>query len=104
MTAVIWSPKSLRDLDDIKAYVAQRNPTAAQRLVKKIVRRMDRIELFPNSGSNVEEDDSRRYRQVLQGNYRVIYRYDAGSDTAFVVTVIHAARLLDPDSIDPAGR
>ena len=58
----------------------------------------------PNSGGYVEEDDSRRYRQVLQGNYRVIYRFDAASDTAFVVTVIHAARLLDPDSIDPGGR
>jgi Plasmid stabilization system protein len=104
MTAIVWSPKLLRDLDDIKGYVAQHNPTAALRLIRKIVRRMDRIEMFPNSDGYVEEDDSRRYRQVLQGNYRVIYRYDPDLDTAFVVTVIHAARLLDPDSIDPAGR
>jgi hypothetical protein len=29
--------------------------------------------LFPNSGGFVEEDELHRYRQVLQGNYRVIY-------------------------------
>jgi toxin ParE1/3/4 len=104
MTDIVWSPKSLRDLDDIEAYVAQRNPTAARRLVQKIVRRMDRVQMFPNSGGYVEEDDTRGYRQVLQGNYRVIYRYDPAANTAFVVTVIHAARLLDTDAIDPMGR
>jgi hypothetical protein len=36
---------------------------------------------------------------VLQGNYRVIYRYDAAAKTAFVITVLHAARLLDPDEL-----
>jgi plasmid stabilization system protein ParE len=69
-------------------------------LVQKIVRRADRLEKFPNSGSYVEEDDSRRYRQVLQGNYRVIYRYDPQSNTAVVLTVIHAARLLDVGDLE----
>jgi len=102
MTQIIWSPKSLRDLDGIEAYIAKHNPVAAKRLVQKIIRRTDRLELFPNSGGYVEEDESHRYRQVLQGNYRVIYRYDPNANAAIVVTVIHAARLLDPDMIDNA--
>ena len=61
--------------------------------------RARRIELFPESGGWVEEDESHRYRQVLQGNFRVIYRYEAAADSAFVITVIHAARLLDPDTL-----
>jgi mRNA-degrading endonuclease RelE of RelBE toxin-antitoxin system len=59
--------------------------------------------LFPNSGGFVEEDELHRYRQVLQGNYRVIYRYDPTTDVATFITVIHAARLLDPDSLSDAG-
>jgi toxin ParE1/3/4 len=100
MTQIIWSPKSSQDLDGIHAYVAQHNPTAAKRLIQKIIRRTDRLVLFPNSGGYVEEDESRRYRQVLQGNYRVIYRYDPGADAVLIITVIHAARLLDPQTLD----
>jgi len=39
MTRIVWSPKSIRDLDAIEVYVAQYNPTAAKRLVHKIIRR-----------------------------------------------------------------
>lgn len=99
MTQVIWSPRALFDLDAIEAYIAQDNTTAARRLVAKIVERAKRIEMFPESGGFVEEDESHRYRQVLQGNYRVIYRYEPTEGAAYVVTVIHAARLLDPDSL-----
>lgn len=99
MTRVVWSPLALADLDAIEAYIAKDNPVAARRLIVKIVKRTKRIESFPLSGGWVEEDDHKRYRQVLQGNYRVIYRYDAGAQTAFVITVLHAARLLDPDDL-----
>jgi plasmid stabilization system protein ParE len=99
MTRVIWSPRALLDLDAIKSYIAKDHPAAASRLVAKIIMRAKRIELFPLSGGFVEEDDQQRYRQVLQGNYRVIYRYESASNTAYILTVIHAARLLDPDQL-----
>jgi plasmid stabilization system protein ParE len=82
-----------------KPYIAKDSVTAARRLVAKIVHRARRIETFPESGGFVEEDESHRYRQVLQGNFRVIYRYERALDTAYVVTVIHAAKLLDPDTL-----
>ena len=82
MTRIVWSPKSFSDLEGIEGYVAQFNPTAAKRLVQKISRRTERLERFPNSRGYVEEDGSRRYRQVLQGNYRVIYRYDEQTNAA----------------------
>ena len=100
MTKVWWSPKSVRDLGAIEAYIAQFNPVAARRLIQKIIRRTDRLHSFPLSGGYVPEDDSQRYRQVLQGNYRVIYRHDAGAQVTTIVTVIHAARLLDPETLD----
>ena len=100
MTRIIWSPKSVRDLAEIEAYIAQHNPVAAKRLVQKIIRRTDRLQSSPNSGGLVEEDERRRYRQVLLGNYRVIYRYDQEEKTAIIITVIHAARLLDTDELD----
>jgi len=99
MTPILWSPKSLRDLDAIEGYVAQFNPVAARRLVQKLIRRTDRLQLFPLSGGCIPEDERSVYRQVLQGNYRAIYRYDTNANQVLIVTVIHAARLLDPDTL-----
>jgi len=48
----------------------------------------------------VEEDEQGRYRQVLQGNYRVIYRHDPAAHSATVITVIHARRLLDAGGVE----
>ena len=100
MSQIIWSPKSIRDLEAIQAYIGQYNPTAAKRLVQRILGRTGRLERFPKSGGYVPEDESRRYRQVLQGNYRVIYRYEKATEVVTVVTVIHAARLLDTDGLE----
>ncbi|MEX2174488.1 MAG: type II toxin-antitoxin system RelE/ParE family toxin [Pirellulaceae bacterium] len=99
MTRLIWSPRALDDLDAIEAYIAKDNPVAARRLITKIVHRANRIERFPEGGGFVDEDETRRYRQVLQGSYRIIYRYEPAAKTAFIIAVIHAARLLDPDTL-----
>jgi addiction module RelE/StbE family toxin len=100
MTQIVWSPKSLRDLEAIQGYIAQFNPTAAGRVVQKIIRRTDRLQSWPLSGGHVPEDATQAYRQVIMGNYRVIYRYDESSNRLTVITVIHAARLLDLDADD----
>jgi mRNA-degrading endonuclease RelE of RelBE toxin-antitoxin system len=36
---------------------------------------------------------------VIQGNYRVIYRHDFEQSVVYIITVIHAARLLDVDGL-----
>ena len=100
MTRVVWSPKSIRDLDAIHDYVAQFNPVAAKRLIQKIVQRTDRLLRFPLSGGVVPEDDFSVYRQVLHGNYRVIYRHQAEQAVVRIITVTHAARLLDPERLN----
>jgi plasmid stabilization system protein ParE len=58
MIRIVWSQKSLRDLDAIQAYVSTFSPTAASRLVQKIIRRTDRLMAYPNSGGLVEEDEA----------------------------------------------
>jgi plasmid stabilization system protein ParE len=47
---------------------------------------------FPESGRKVPEDKTGTYRELLVGNYRVVYRVD--EDTVTIVTLIHGARVL----------
>ncbi|MDX1944585.1 MAG: type II toxin-antitoxin system RelE/ParE family toxin [Pirellulaceae bacterium] len=100
MTRIVWSRRSLDDLDAIEAYIAKDHPAAARRVVQRIVKRTDRLCPFPKSGGFVEEDDHHRYRQVIQGNYRVIYRFEEASNIVFIITVIHGARLLDLEGLN----
>ena len=53
---------------------------------------------FPDSGSLVPEDDTRTYREVFQGPYRIIFR--RGESHIVIVAIHHAARLLHIDDFE----
>src|SRR5262245_25015183 len=92
MAQIIWDPVAIDDLDEIARYIARSAPAAARRLVQRIVERVEKLKRFPLTGGFIPEDNRRIYRELIQGNYRVIYRCD-GNDVV-VVTVYHAARQL----------
>jgi toxin ParE1/3/4 len=99
MMRLIWSLQSLDDLAAIRDYVSRDAPVAAQRLIESIYAKADSLAAHPRSGGLVEEDSQGTYRQLLHGNYRLIYRVDDTAKVVRIVTVIHAARLLDPHKL-----
>jgi plasmid stabilization system protein ParE len=55
------------------------------------------INQFPESGGRVLEFDDPTIRELIEGNYRIIYRLQAGH--AEVLAVVHGAKQLpDPPS------
>lgn len=97
MARVIWTERALQDLERVLDYIAADAPLAARRFAQRIIARTDSLSHTPRIGGFVEEDDTRTYRQLVQGNYRNIYRVD--DDTVYIVAVHHAARLLDVDEL-----
>ena len=93
MAQIIWAPRALDDLEHLIAYISRDAPVTARRFAQKIIARVESLQDQPLSGSFLPEDETRTYRQLIQGNYRVIYR--AQEPTVIVVAVHHAARLLD---------
>ena len=59
--------------------------------------RVEALSSQPESGSRLSEDDRQLYRQIFQGAYRVIYRYENG--IVWIVAVYHSARLLSDDDV-----
>ena len=97
MAQITWDPVAIDDLNEIGSYIARSAPAAARRLVQRIIDRVEKLKRLPLSGGFISEDNRRIYRQLIQGNYRIIYRCD-GEDV-FVVAVYHAARLLPPSRL-----
>lgn len=93
MAQIVWDPVAIDHLDGIAQYIAKDSPAAANRLIQRIFKRLERLEMFPHSGGYIAEDSRQIYREITQGNYRVIYRV-SGNDV-LIVAVYHAARLLD---------
>ena len=97
MARVIWAPNALADLESLLEYIARDAPQAARRFAEQLVDRVEVLAQHPLLGSFVPEDDSQTYREIRQGNYRVIYRPD--DDVVYVVAVHHASRLLSVDDL-----
>ena len=92
MTRVVWAPQAIEDVEAIRAYVARDSPHFADLLVERIVSAVARLENHPLSGRVVPEVDDESIREVIHGNYRIVYR--ARPDVVEIVTVFHGARLF----------
>jgi toxin ParE1/3/4 len=97
MAQITWDPVALDDLDGIARYIERDSPVAARRLVQRIFDRVEKLKRFPLTDGFIPEDNRNIYRQLIQGNYRVIYRCD-GNDV-LIVAVYHAARILPSSRI-----
>ena len=92
MTEIVWSPQALRDIESIRAYIAEDSPRVAELVVGRIVKTVERLRIFPESGRKVPERDDPKIREVIESPYRVVYRVRAG--TVEIATVFRASRLL----------
>jgi plasmid stabilization system protein ParE len=91
---VRWTDKSRRHLRAIHDYIAADSPKYASRTLDRITRKGDGLKRFPLSGRVVPEYEMETIRQVLEGNYRIIYRVDVNA--VVILAVIHAARRMPP--------
>ncbi len=90
MTTLTWSPEALRDLESIRAYIAEDSARYADLVVRRIVAAVERLATFPESGRMVPERNQPDIREVIADPYRVVYRLRAGC--VEIVTVFRAAR------------
>lgn len=88
MAQIIWSPRALTDLESILEHLAQYSPASVRRFGERLLSRVDRLTTHPLLHGYVLEDDTKTYREMIQGNYRVIYRVD--SEVVFIVTLHYA--------------
>ena len=74
MVEVIWSPQAKADLQEIAIFIASDSPYYAGTTVSRIVSSVERIMNFPLSGRIVPELGTSTIREVIWGNYRIVYR------------------------------
>src|SRR5579864_5264026 len=83
-------PEALVDLDNIRDYIAQENPDAADRVMSEIFDAIRGLVSFPNQGHRRPDLSARPLRFTLVREYLIAY---APEDTPlWVVAVMHGRR------------
>lgn len=95
MTRIAWAPQAVEDVEAIRAYVARDSPHYADLVIERIVVAVALLETSPRAGRVVPEVGDESLREVIQGNYRIVYR--VRHDVVEIATVFHGARLLRLD-------
>jgi len=98
MAEVRWTPQALDDLEAICLFIARDTFRIAAVFADRAFRATERLAEHPRSGGVVPELNINDVREIILGNYRLIYRIR--EDEVHIVTVHHGARLLDPGKID----
>lgn len=98
MAQVRWTPQALDDLDAICLFIARDAPQVAAVFADRAFRATDRLVDHPRLGRIVPELENETIREIILGNYRIIYRIQ--EDEVQVVTIHHGARLLNVGKIE----
>ncbi len=92
MVKVIWTDLAIEDLKSIHEYVCQESRLYADRFIEKLISRVDQLETHPKSGRIVPEFHVETLRELVEGNYRIIYKINM--DCIGIVRIHHSARQL----------
>ena len=93
MAEVVWTPRALKDIDEIAAYIAKDSIQYAEEQVKIFFERAFILEKYPFIGRRVTELKIDSVRQILCGHYRIIYEV-VHKELIGIITIHHQARLL----------
>lgn len=94
MVKINWTPRSKNDLISIAEFIAHDSPKYAKIQVQKIRDSVRKLIHFPNTGRILPELNNPRIRELVLGNYRIIYHI-ANDNRIDILTVHHSARLLN---------
>jgi addiction module RelE/StbE family toxin len=97
LARIAWHPDALTDIDDISSYIALDSPSHAKDFAQRLFASAERLRRFPKSGRVVRELDREDVREIIVGDYRMIYRLRP--DEVEVDYIVHGARLLTPEDL-----
>ena len=92
---LIWSPRSLLDLEGIRDHIAQDSEVYASLVVQRLIVAAERLPNFPRQGRVVPEVGDEALRELIVRPYRLVYRISE-DERIGIVTIFRASRLL-PD-------
>ena len=94
---IVWSPLAVDRASEIARYIAQDSPSAAEKWIAAVFSKVDQLRSSPEIGRVVPEIGNERFRELLYGNYRIVYRLE--THQVSILTIRHGKQILPVDEI-----
>ena len=94
---IIWSPLAVDRASKISDYIAQDKPTAAEKWVNTVFSKVEQLKSSPEIGRIVPEINNLQFRELIYGNYRIIYRIE--KQQISILTIRHGKQILPINEI-----
>jgi plasmid stabilization system protein ParE len=90
MDEIVWSSRAINDADLIFRYISLDSKYHAEKWLRKVSERTTILLTHPNLGRVVPERNDQSIREVIEGNYRIMYKI---SGTRIIIyRIIHSSR------------
>ncbi len=93
MVKVIWTEQAIDDLTNIAQYSSGYSEKYASTIVSKLFNKTNILKTMPKIGRMVPERNSEKIRELIEGNYRIIYEISS-EDRIDILTVHHSSKPL----------
>ncbi len=93
---LIVSPEAIADLDRLRAFLADKNPAAAQRAVDTIVAKMQSLDTSPDRGQPIGSTGVRELTAPFgHSAYVIRYAHLPESDNVLILRIWHGREQRD---------
>jgi|SRR5450759_2151022 len=93
MVQVNWTDSAFSDLNDIGDYIAKDSLRYAEITVLRLFESVDILESHPLSGIMTPEFENKFIRQIVSGDYRIVYQI-INESRIDILTIHNCARLI----------
>lgn len=93
MVKVVWAERAIDDLTNIAEYSSNYSEKYASSIVSKLFNKVNILKTMPKIGRMVPEKNDENIRELIEGNYRIIYEIRS-EDRIEVLLVHHSSRPL----------
>jgi len=94
---IIWSPLAVDRASEIADYIAQDKPSAAEKWIDTVFSKVEQLKSSPEIGRIVLEIHDSQFREIIYGNYRIIYRIEIKQIS--ILTIRHGRQILPINEI-----
>jgi plasmid stabilization system protein ParE len=94
---IIWSPLAIDRVSEIAEYIALDKPAAADKWITTIFSKVEQLASSPEIGRIVPEIEDEQFRELIYGNYRIVYRIE--KKQVSILTIRHGKQILPIEEI-----
>ncbi len=94
---IVWSPLAVDRALEIANYIARDKPSAAEKWINTVFSKVEQLKSSPEIGRIVPEISDSQFRELIYGNYRIIYRIE--NKQVSILTIRHGKQILPINEI-----